>query len=61
MDNTSEKYPVCLNRTTRAALRRFLQPLNFLALLKTRLAPRPQEILVPVKSGPASGRSRRES
>jgi hypothetical protein len=41
MSDTSEKYPVCLNRNTRAALRRFLQPLSFFALLKARRAPSP--------------------
>ena len=61
MNDTSEKYPVCLNRNTRAALRRFLQPLSFFALLKTRRAPRPAGILVPVKSIPTPGRDRRES
>jgi hypothetical protein len=61
MDDTSEKYPVCLNRNTRAALRRFLQPLSFFALLRTRRAPRPAAVLAPVKSAPARGRDRRES
>lgn len=61
MDDTSEKYPVCLNRNTRAALRRFLQPLSFIALLKARRAPRPAGILAPVKSTPTRGRSHRES
>jgi hypothetical protein len=61
MNDTSEKYPVCLNRTTRAALRRFLQPLNFFALLKAGRAPRPAGILVPVKSIPTRGHDRRES
>jgi hypothetical protein len=36
MDNTSEKYPVCPNRNTAAALRRFFRPLGVLALLKVR-------------------------
>ena len=61
MDDTSEKYPVCLNRNTRAALRRFLQPLSFIALLKARRALRPAEILAPVKSTPTRGRGHRES
>jgi hypothetical protein len=57
MDDTNEKYPVCLNRNTRAALRRFLQPLSFLALLKARRAPWPAALLVPVRV--ASRRRRR--
>ena len=61
MDHTSEKYPVCLNRNTRAALRRFLQPLSFFALLKTRKAPWPAAALAPVKGVPAGARERRES
>ena len=52
MDDTSEKYPVCLNRNTRAALRRFLQPLSFLALLKARRAAWPAALLVPVRVAP---------
>jgi hypothetical protein len=52
MDGTNEKYRVCLNRNTRAALRRFLQPLNFLALLKARRPLRPAEGLVPVRAAP---------
>jgi hypothetical protein len=60
MNDTSEKYPVCLNRNTRAALRRFLQPLSFFALLKARAA-RPAGVLVPVRSIPTDGRDRRES
>jgi len=60
MDGPKETYPVCLNRTTRAALRRFLQPLSLLALLRAR-ALRPTAILVPAKSIPARTRRRRES
>jgi hypothetical protein len=41
MVDTKEKYPVCLNRNSRAALRRFLEPLSFLALLKARRPLRP--------------------
>ena len=52
MDGTNEKYPVCLNRNTRAALRRFLQPLSFLALLKARRPLRPAEVLAPVRAAP---------
>lgn len=52
MDDTNEKYPVCLNRNTRAALRRFLQPLSFLALLKARRTPWPAALLVPVRVAP---------
>ena len=52
MDGTNEKYPVCLNRNTRAALRRFLQPLSFLALLKARRPLRPAPVLVPVRAAP---------
>jgi hypothetical protein len=61
MSDTSEKYPVCLNRNTRAALRRFLQPLSFFALLKARRAPSPAGVLVPVRSIPTDGRDRRGS
>ena len=61
MDETSRKYPVCLNRNTRAALRRFLQPLSFFALLKARRASRPAALLAPVKAMPAGTRDRRES
>jgi len=61
MNDKSEKYPVCLNRNTRAALRRFLQPLSFFALLKTRRASRPAALLVPVKGIQTRGRDRRES
>jgi hypothetical protein len=60
MVDTKEKYPVCLNRNSRAALRRFLQPLSLLALLRAG-ARRPMAILVPVKSNPARTRRRRES
>jgi len=41
MVDTKEKYPVCLNRNSRAALRRFLEPLSFLALLKAKRTLRP--------------------
>ena len=61
MNDTSEKYPVCLNRNTRAALRRFLQPLSFFALLKARRSPSPAGVLVPVKNVPTGRRDRRES
>jgi hypothetical protein len=60
MDGTNEKYPVCLNRNTRAALRRFLQPLSFLALLKARRTPRPAGVLAPIRAAsrkPDRGRS----
>jgi hypothetical protein len=52
MDRTNEKYPVCLNRNTRAALRRFLQPLSFLALLKARRMLRPAGVLAPIRAAP---------
>jgi hypothetical protein len=61
MNDTSEKYPVCLNRNTRAALRRFLQPLSFFALLKARRPSRPAAVLVPVKGIATRGRDRRQS
>jgi hypothetical protein len=59
MDGTNEKYPVCLNRNTRAALRRFFQPVNFFALLKTRRTPLPvARALAPVRAVSARARGR---
>ena len=58
MDHTNEKYPLCLSRNTRAALRRFLQPLSFLALLKTRRALRPAGTLVPARAAPSRKQDR---
>jgi hypothetical protein len=52
MDDTNEKYPVCVSRNTRAALRRFLQPLSLLALLRARRTPWPAALLVPVRVAP---------
>jgi hypothetical protein len=52
MHGTNEKYPVCLSRNTRAALRRFLQPLSFLALLKAGRALRPAAVLAPIRATP---------
>jgi len=59
MDDTNEKYRVCLNRNTRAALRRFFRPLNFLALLKARRRPWPVgPALAPVRVVSARKRDR---
>jgi hypothetical protein len=60
MDDTNEKYPVCVSRNTRAALRRFLQPLSLLALLRARRTPWPARSWCRCGSRPGASRGGNE-